>query len=162
MASRVNTLADAIVAAIRSGLTANDETEIERSYYPDVVSPDFDWSTIGGKRRVYVTPFGYGQVDNYTRGQDLNEYRVGVLVVRRFADEGNPPREWIDGEMDWTETYVLDRLDNERTAVVPSEIATVAAYVDTAEVVMVYEPGELMRSKLFWSGIDFAFRKAEA
>lgn len=160
-AARLNVFADAVVAAIVAGLTAGDNTEVRRSFHPDVLDPDYDPRGIE-TRRAYVVPVTRMQVENATRGEDLFEYAFAVLTVSRFTGAaGDPPDDWIDAEMAWQETYVDDRLSDDRTANTPAALLSTAAYCARSEPIYQYEPDALQSQRLFYSLQNFAYRRAE-
>lgn len=154
-------VADAVVTAISAGKVAGDDTDVSRTYVPEVTDPEIAERLT--RRQVYVVPFREGQVAVQTRGSDLNEYAVGVLVVSRYrGDQPSPPDDWTDAEVAWVETYVYGRLNDPRTANVPAAITAAGAlWCESAEVVSVYDPEILRSHKLFWSESSFAFRITE-
>jgi hypothetical protein len=153
------TVADAVTTAISVGLTAGDDTDVTRTYLPEVTDPEVAEGIT--TRKVYVVPTREGQVAQ-VRGRETNEYGFGVLVVCRYrGDEASPPAAWIDAEIAWVETYVYARLQDPRTANVAAAITAADLWCESAAVESVYDPELLRGHKLFWSESSFAFRKAE-
>ena len=155
MASRLNTIADAAVVLIAAAIAGNvgDTTTVERTYLPDVLDPDY--AAAMTTRKVYLSGMGYSQAEALSRGQDLNEYVLRILVVNRYTDAGQPSKSWTDTQIDWVETYIYDLLSDARGFTVSS------AYPETGEVPVAWEPELLSEHKLFWSESVFSFRRDE-
>lgn len=151
MAARINTVVDACVTAITAALPGGDGTTVSRDYLPDVLDAEMI-GTLSG-RYCFVFPLGYSQVEAATRAEDLNEYRVGVLVVERFTDAGDPSRSWTDTRLEWVQDQVYDVLGDVRGSALITGL-----YNETNDVTQAYDPVLLRSHKLFWSECEFAFR----
>lgn len=160
--AKVNALADAVKDGIANGLAAGDETEVIRTFHPDILNKDYDRDAIDGRRRVYVIPVRRTEAGKSTREKDRYEYEVEVLVVRRYTDAaGDPPDDWIDAEVAWQETNVMDRLGNERTERTAADMLATFAYCTRSEPFYVYDPEPLQGHKLFTSYQAFTFSRDE-
>ena len=164
--ARVLDVCDRCVSAIAERVppdAASPAIAVERSYAPDWLDPDF-WSdnpkllTAFTGRKVYVFPAGASQVQPATRGADLNEYRVAVVTLERYADAaGQPPLAWTDDRVLWVQDNVFDLLGDVRGDPPPVR----GCWPQGQEWRVVYSPELLRSDRLFRSEVLIAFRKIE-
>lgn len=108
---------------------------------------------------------GYGQDEPATRATDWNSYRVGVIVVERFGDPGDPPDSWADDLSAWVEANIFNPLQVVGVRASDEVVAPAPGpewgelYCDTAEVPVECDLEGLQEHKLFWSELMFSFRE---
>lgn len=140
------TLCDDLVDAINAAWTPSDPDAVERRYLERI-----DLDGLRG-RRVFFFPAGY---DNRpaTRGHDDYTHRITCLVVEKYPDAGDPPREWIDERVDFVHTQVVQGLDFSRAP--PSFNRQVLTL--SADVPAVYDAEMLTTKKQFWCAVELVF-----
>lgn len=103
-------LCDRLVAELLEAWTDKGADDgAERRYFvriADVTDPQFKLTG----RKVYVFPTGYDS-GAVTRGEDEYLHTVGVLVVERYPDAGDPPTEWTDERVDFVFEKVVQGFD---------------------------------------------------
>ena len=154
--ANILTLADAIVSAINTAWTgkgANDS--VSRVYLAPVSVDDLDSLT---GRKVYVFP---GPYDNglANRGEDEWTYTLGILIVERYTDAGDPTTAWIDDRVDFVEGTVGETIDyNGRTLL---SISSRRIWTESIEV-ETYNLESLNQKKIFWSVLTAVFKELKA
>jgi hypothetical protein len=148
MEARVIEFCDAVVAAILASWVPVSPNAVSSEY-----EPDFDIATITG-RKVYVFPAGYGQAGTVTRGEDENEYRVSVIIMERYTDEGAVPKAWLNARVLWVQNSLYVPLTDARAASILGE-----SWPETGDVTTVYDLDVLRDYKVFLSEIEIAYRE---
>jgi len=64
---------------------------------------------LAGRQVVFFPGEDYGW-ENENRGQERYTHRVSCLVVERYADPGDPPREWIGERVDFVHAQIVQGL----------------------------------------------------
>ena len=147
---------DQIVTYIRQQWGPKAPDEVRREYNLRI-----DFSKVTG-RLVLVVPLGY--VNNPSdRGKDVYTHRIGVGVFRRYTDAADPdvviPRDWLDTEVDFVNTYVAEGLDFTHdttfgaTAPFNRNLQTLSTDVPN-----VFDE-ELINRKEFWCEVECVFEE---
>lgn len=159
MAARVNDVCDAVVTAVLAAwnasiapLTVTAPDAAERVYLTPV-----DLGTLTG-RQVWVTPAGYSD-ENASRGEDLGEYVVNVVVAERWtaADAERPPTAWLDARVEFVE-LLFDVLKDYKPKKNPLAAGSMKLWAERAGVGEVYSFEYLSGDHVFWAELEFAFR----
>ena len=151
------TLCDALVASLTARWATAAPDAVSREYLTDA-----KLETLTG-RRVWVFPAEYTDRPA-ARAEDLNEYRVAVVVTERYAAQAAATsaalKEWADERVDFVRELIVDGFDFGRHGV-NGLLAVGARELWTAEIdpVEVYDPALLETKKLFWSSVEFVFQE---
>lgn len=147
------TFCDALVARIKAAWGPAAPDGVQRAYdlavRADKIGP-------ADGRQVYVFPDTYGN-EPASRKEDLNSYHVAFLVVEKYPDQGPPLLEWADARVKFVLDTIVDGLDFSHDGplvIGPRRVWTVG--FDDLEV---YDPGMLVRHKLFWCEPAALFRE---
>jgi hypothetical protein len=146
-------LCDALVTALTTGWAPMIPNAVTRVYQIPVKV-----ESLSG-RQVWIFPVSYGD-EPATRGEDLNSYRVAVVVAERFTDAGDPRTDWVDELVKFVKDEIVDGLefvrgsDNGMLSISGREIWT----AERSEV-PVYDVELLTQKKLFWCEIEFVFQE---
>lgn len=148
---------DAVVAKILAAWTERvpDSDEVLGRYRVDL-----DAAATGG-RKVYVFPLSTaGQL--VTRTEDQNDYALGLWVIERYTDAGDPTEEWLDTRVEWVEWLwkLLGAARGPRLLVDP-EVPDSGLWPQVAEITTVYDHDELVEGKLFASVLQVVYREHE-
>ena len=154
-AARIKEVRDAAVAKILTAWTDRDPAvdEVLGKYRADIEA-----AALGG-RKVYVFPIStVGQV--VTREEDQNDYALGIWVIERYADAGDPTEEWLDVRVAWVE-WVWKLLGSPRGPRLLADpgIPDSGLWPDVAEITSVYDHEELVEGKLFASTLSVVYRE---
>lgn len=146
---------DAVVAKILAAWTERvpDSDEVLGRYRVDL-----DAASVGG-RKVYVFPLSTaGQL--VTREEDQNDYALGLWVIERFTEAGDPSEEWLDARVEWVE-WLWKLLGNARgpRLLVDPEVRDSGLWPQVAEITTVYDHDELVEGKLFASVLQVVYRE---
>ena len=115
--------------------------------------PNIDRKSMTG-RKVYVFPLGYSQVEVMNRAEDKWEYEIGVVIVEKCTDAGEPSETWVNTRINWVQDSIVDRITNHRDEAVMEDLTPISFEVD------VFDPGELS-AKVFYSTVSVTFHKVE-
>jgi hypothetical protein len=146
-------LCDALVSAVTTGWVPTAPDAVTRVYQIPVKV-----ESLSG-RQVWIFPVSYGD-EPATRGEDLNSYRVAVVVAERYTAAGDPTSNWIDTRVNFVKDEIVDGLefvrgsDNGLLSISTREIWT----AERSEV-PVYDVELLTQKKLFWCEIEFVFQE---
>ena len=145
-------LCDALVTALQAAWTEGADDAAERVYFKRIADVGDTALRLVG-RKVYVMPTGY---DNgaATRGEDEYIHNVAVLVVKRYTDAGDPTTAWIDEQVDWVFTYIVQGFDysHDGPASFNKKLITLSAAVQVCDVEKLVSGG-----KLFYSLVELVF-----
>lgn len=148
----ISRTADPAVRVTVHGDYAPDWDEVDQ--WAD--DPDADGTF--DRLHAYVFPAGKAQAATASRGKDLSEYRLEVVLVERYdGAEAVPPRAWVKGRIDWVEVEVFDRFNDARADPYPVE----GYYPQSVEWVTAYDPADLRERKMFRSGLVITLRRLE-
>ncbi len=156
------TLCDDLAALLLANVPAQGASpnSVQRVYWTDTADAEDVALALLDGRRVTIAP-SHPQTYTYephTRSGDLYTHHVSVLVEKRYTDNGDPPRAWIDAEVNWVYTNVVLGFDfDNRTTNGPSfnrQLTTVSADVK------IFDLEDLLaHGKLFSSQIDILFNE---
>lgn len=145
-------LCDDLVTALQAAWTEGSDDAAERCYFKRIADVDEPTLKLVG-RKVYIMPAGY---DNgpATRGEDEFVHNVNVLTVKRFTDAGDPTTAWIDEQVDWVYTYIVQGFDysHDGPASFNKKLVTLSAAVQVCDVEKLVSGG-----KLFYSLVELVF-----
>lgn len=144
MAARILEVRDAVVAKLRVLLPS--ET-IQPSYGLTVDVPD------PAGRIVYVVPASFSQTEVASRGEDVTDYVIAVMVLAK-SDDVPPTDEWADAQVAFVVDQVYQPLQDARAAYLDSENLIPQA----AAVTQVFNPDDLAAG-LFVAELSFTFRE---
>lgn len=153
---------DRVAAALARLADPAAAVTVETAFAPDWLDPDL-WKDNPGLaarftgRRVFVFAAGKAQAATASRKLDLNEYRVEVVVIERYAAAGPPPDDWVAERVAWVETEIYDRLGDARAVPLPVR----DCFPQSQEWDQVYSYELLRELKLFRSGVIFGFRRLD-
>ena len=153
MASNILTVCDALVTAIDAAWTTKtaDSGSVSREYIAPLSTSEL--SSLTG-RKVYVIPGDY--VNNpATRKEDQWEYRIGVLVVERYASAGLPSNSWMDTRVDFVENIVANACDYSHSLL---SVSNREVWTESLET-QTYNLDLLNESNLFWSETSLVLRE---
>lgn len=153
--ARVTEVCDAVVAAVAALWTPAAPNAVERTYLTPVEPGDL------AGRQVWVTPASFAD-EPASRGEDLGQYTVAVVVAERYADGGAVPRGWMDERVLFVES-LFDLLGNygQRRASGWLSVGTPARrhFTERAAVPAVYDWEFLSGDHCFWAELEFDFRE---
>lgn len=115
---------------------------------------------IGMKVDVYGSRYNRGEP--ITRGEDNFEAYIVVGIMERYTiqveeSEVPIPTSWIDARVNFVEQAIYNHLQKARVA-----IDTDGNYewvCQSAEIVIVADPGKLLEHKVFWSEMELGFSR---
>lgn len=153
-------IADAVKEDIETSIAAaveevDQDATVSRVWDVMIQTPE-DVAAIDG-RNVYVIPMAESFAESANRGQDRNEYTLGILIVQRVDQDLKSPDNVdgltakVDALTEWVKDYVFGPL-----TVVDYAPITGAFMVD-AEIREVFNRGIFRQYGLFWSEIDIRF-----
>ena len=153
-------LADLVVEALKALRPGGDTTTVEAYYLQRLLDPDYV-ATITG-RKLFVVPLGKSQAETASRGDDTWQSDIRVIVVERYTDAaGDVPKAWTKLRTKWVEDNVLHVLGDARNEDFPQVLRDLDVYPESAEVAEFFDDDLLRRMKLFFSAVDFGFRRDE-
>lgn len=127
---------------------------VQRIYVPDIDDP---YKVLG--RQVYVFPVAQSQTGTASRSKDENEYQIGVLAIENYRESsGAPPLAWCDERVNFC-VGLWSTLGESRGEVFPYPLNEFRS--NTAEIPVIFDPDELREKKLFWSYLQFSYRRHE-
>jgi hypothetical protein len=163
MASRVVEVRNAVAAWLTEVILQNAPGTAVVATSRRIEIDDQVEDTTPAGRQVFVYPRGYGQVEAETRNTDLMEFRIGIIVVERYADPGVPPDSWVDDLSAWVEAWIYSPLNvigvREDDQPTTDEELWAGFHCETADVLAEYDLEALTEHKIFWSELEFAFRE---
>jgi len=101
---------------------------------------------------VYVFGAGYSVVGPGNRGEDLNEFRVALIVIAKFPDPGAATKSWLDEQAKLVRDLVRELADPR------ADFLLGTLWPHTADV-MAYDVAALSEKNLFWSEVEIAYRE---
>lgn len=117
---------------------------------------DFDAGTLTGRR---VVVFRAGRQDApVTREADQYDYAFAVWVVERYADQGDPPEDWIDERVAWVE-WLLTVIGSPRD---PAGNPLPGMWPQEAAIEELYDVDDLTEHKVFSSLLRVTYREEVA
>ncbi len=133
---------------------------VTRAYWSRIADVEDTALALTSGRKVTIAP-SLPQAYSYepaNRGEDLYTHRVSVLVEKRYTDAaGDPTTAWIDAQIDWVYTYIVQGFDWDfRDGSIPTfnrNIVTVSAEVQ------LFEHDLIRHDKLFSSQVDITFQE---
>lgn len=144
-------------------------TEYEGSAPVSTIERVYDFVEDLGKlvdRKVYVFPLDYVLTEPISRKEDMFDVRVGVVVAHKYDNPSSPtkaaPVAWVDDKVDFVETYIFSTLAEVRMHEVPlggPSGEMVQYWPQEAANNMVFDYTKLSQHKVFWSELEFVFRK---
>ncbi len=159
------TLCDDLAAYLVAAVPAANASpnSVQRVYWTETADAEDTALALLDGRRVTIAP-SHPQTYTYeahTRGGDLYTHHVSVLVEKRYTDTGDPPRAWIDAEVNWVYTNIVLGFDyDKRDGNGPTfnrQLSTVSADVK------IFSLDDLLaHGKLFSSQIDLIFNELVA
>lgn len=156
MAANIITVCDALVTAIGTAWTTRvaDNGTVARKYLAPVSVQEL--SSLTG-RKVYVFPGPYSNsLEN--RAEDAWGYDVGIVVVERYTDAGEPLDAWMDARVLFVEEIVAAACDYPR-----SPLAIGSRKLRTEDITTTtYDIPLLNTSNLFWSELQVSLREIKA
>lgn len=134
-----------VVEAAWTTITADDS--VERLY----VAPLKLHEQSG--RHVYIFPLSYSN-QPATRGHDDWTYQVGIIVLERYEDAGEPPVSWMDDRVDFVQSKVFDALDFTRS---PGNVSGGLRVLTQEANCEVYNVDLMTQERQFRSELRFTF-----
>lgn len=151
--ARIDEVCGLVADAINGSTVAGDGTLAVADSMGDI--EDADALKAFDKRRVFVMPSGFSQIETSSRARDLNEYRCTLIVVDWFRDAGKYTEEWRRCQTLFVES-LYDFLGNIRS---PRPIA--GYFTQTLDVNEVFAIPLLREHGIYWSEMEIALRKHE-
>ena len=145
MAARILEVCDAVADRLRAD---NPGLAVERVYVADLDPPP-------AARTVYVFPLGFGQQDGGTRGEDVTDYRVGVVAVCR-SPVVPPAADWVDAELTFVVESVFNPLQDARDGAAALDGGRLVP--QAAEVVSAFDP-EQIAAGVFFADVSITYRE---
>lgn len=147
-----------IVANWNKSATPMDTEEgdgVTRVYAPPIsFTPDSPPQIAG--RQVFVFPGPYDAA-NFTRVDQLRDYKIRVLVVEQYtADTDGPPTAWIDDRVSFCEQLIFNPFANSELVLFDQ---CFPALEDQATVDVLYDAKQLLENKAFWCEMSFPFQE---
>lgn len=123
----------------------------------------YDLGTVEGQKCV-VLPLGYLSESPVTRREDQFDMRFAVIFLERYTDPAEPtravPTSWVDERVLLVEEEIFNPLSDARVVHDPLEGSNQYQYWSQfGEVAIVYDYVKLSRHKVFWTELEFSFRK---
>jgi hypothetical protein len=118
-----------------------------------------DLATTKGRHVVFF-PTGY---DNRPadRGEDWYTHRVTALAFHRYEEAAEQdvtvPAEWVDQEVDWVHTYIVQGLEFSRDGRGPEFNLNLSTL--SADVPALYDAERLVQQKCFYCAIEMVFEE---
>ncbi len=162
MAARVVEVCDAALAVIRAAWDPVAPDEVARRYDLEIITLPEEAQRIKG-RKVYGLPDAYTSPEAATRGEDVNEYGLFLLVAERYEAAGPVPNAWVDERIAFVEQTVLGPLGDARTVRLladPADPENTGLYPYSGFVETVFDAEELTHRKLFLSVVRLTFRES--
>lgn len=146
-------LCDDLVAALVAAWNPVAPDGAEREYFKRVGDPGNAEAKLTG-RQAYVFPTRYA-FEPQQQGEDGITHEVSVLVVERYTDAGDPPKEWTDERVDFVYQQIVQGFNYSRTR--PSwnrKLVRHSADVEVCDVQKLATGG-----KLFYSLVNLVFEE---
>ncbi len=144
-------MCDELVALLNDTWEPSAPDGVERHYYKRFGDADSGGDELVG-RRVVIYPADY-ESDAENRGEDRYLHRIMVQIVERYADDGDPPVEWMDERVDFVYSQIVELFDFGRNP--PTWNKRLRTGTTN---VSIYDLSKLMNGgKLFFSQVEFEF-----
>lgn len=151
MAARVDELCDAAVDVIEAAASVNTTLGTTVVTVTADDDPDIDADTLAaGQMVVCVFSDGYADGGPASRGVDITDYRIHVLVVEKYPDAGRVTTDWRRLRTEWVDTSVVRALGDARDSLD-------GAYALSLDDV-VFDVEELVEQQLFWCRVSVTLR----
>lgn len=147
MPSRILSLADFIKDVLIANVP-NDVT-VERKFSVTKRVED-----LTGKH-LWVFPLDYADNGPETRTEYALDVRIGVVYAERYAQPGSIPDEWLDDRVEFVELSIFDPLNVNQG----SYGAAGEYWPQTAAVTTLYDMDALKQLKVFWTELEFVYRR---
>lgn len=108
-------------------------------------------------RNVWLFPLGYGNEGPSTRQDDTYDFTLGVVYAEKWTSTGLPSKSWVDERILFVEEQIYVPLCDGRRFYGAGE----NYWSQTADVTLVYNVDYLRDFKLFWSELQFTYRKTK-
>lgn len=150
----LDSFGEELVSLLQSQLNSGDDVDIEYVY-------EFreDLGTVVG-RKIKIYGLGYLSESPETRKEDQYVLSYGLVVLERYSDPQNPtavaPKEWLAERTLFVEEKVFNPLSNSRVMFGSSDYQY---WSESAETTVYLDRNILRLHKVFWSEIEFTFRK---
>lgn len=154
-------LCDDLVDQLVTAWGPSSPDSVTRAYWVRTSDVEDTALALTTGRKVTIAPsletsYSYEAFD---RGEDLYTHHVSVVVEKRYTDAaGDPTTAWIDAQVDWVYTYIVQGFDWDyrTTAATPQfnrKLVTLNANVQT------FHPDLIRHDKLFSSQVDITFQE---
>lgn len=146
------TLCDNLITALLAAWLPQAPDNAQRAYLHRI-----DLKSVQG-RQVLIFPTGYTNAPA-SRGHDFYTHNITALVFRRYTAAADSevvvPAEWVDEEVDFVHTRIVQGFDYGRTlATFNRNLVTLSA-----DVTELYDGEKLATQKEFWCAVEMVFQE---
>jgi hypothetical protein len=106
-------------------------------------------------KHIWVIPGPYADTGPLDRSASDYEFIIAVVYARKYDTKGTVPKLWLDDIIELVEEELFVPLSDEHTPY--GELQDYRS--QAATVSLLYDPEALAEFKLFWSELEFVYRK---